>query len=100
MIVVKQDGHGNIISETGEEEPQLKSVYTRNAFISMIPKPMIRQIKTLAETDDDVEFWLFNLQFITEIDMNDLPAWFGEGLDAMVAGGLLTQGQVDSFLER
>ena len=94
-------GNDDSIEEyTPDPTPVRKTVYTREKFISMIPKAKIRAIKALAVTDDDVEFWLFNLNYLEEVDLNALPTWFEEGLMAMIDGGLFTEGQILAFIER
>jgi hypothetical protein len=100
MLIRSFDSNGVLISETGSPDPPRKSVYTKDEFIAKIPKAKIRAIKTAAETNDDINMWLFNLPMVNKIDLNTLPDWFTEGVDAMVTEGVITQNQADAFLER
>lgn len=97
----------NIIADyTGElplveyVEPALKTVYTRDQFIAIIPKVMVRQIQAAAGTNDDINVWVFNLPMVESIDLNDLPNWFVEGLQGMVTEAIFSQAVMDAFLER
>ena len=76
-----------------------KSIYTRSQFIAMIPKAKVRQIQTAMATNDDINVWVFNLPMVTEIDLNNLPAWFTAGMLAMVTENIITQAQAEAFLE-
>jgi len=77
-----------------------KSVLTRSEFIDKIPAIKLRGILTLAETNDTVYKWAFNIKLMNEIDLNNLPTWFTEGITAMVTAELITQANANSFLER
>ena len=76
-----------------------KSVYTKAEFIAKIPKSKIRGIQIATETNDDINVWIFNLPMMDKIDLNDLPAWFTEGLSAMITESIFTKNQINSFLE-
>jgi hypothetical protein len=79
--------------------PAQKSIHKTDAFVAMIPKAKIREIQAAAETDDDINMWLFNLPIVANIDLNRLPAWFTDGITAMVSGDIITQNQANGFLE-
>ena len=81
-------------------EPVRKTVYDKARFISLIPDAKIREIQQAAETDDRVNAWVFRLQnHVGDIDLNDLPSWFTDGLAAMVDTGIFTQEVINAFLE-
>jgi hypothetical protein len=65
----------------------------------MLPKGKIRAIQAAAETNDNINVWIFNLPMIDTIDLNNLPEWFTDGITAMVTEGILTAGQAQNFLE-
>ena len=92
--------NGSIISDEDDGAPVPKSIYTRTQFISKIPKAKIREIQAKEVTNDDINTWIFQLKMADNINLNNLDAWFIEGLDAMVTVGIFTQQQVDNFLER
>ena len=91
---------GVIVSESGVPDVT-KTVYSKADFVAAIPKPLIRQIQNAAQTNNDINVWIFNLQMLQDsIDLNKPPDWFVEGIDAMVTEGLISQNNADTFLER
>ena len=76
-----------------------KTVYTRADFIAKLPKSKVRDIQAVTPTNDDINVWVFNLPMVDNIDLNDLPTWFTEGLEAMITEGIFTENQIKSFLE-
>lgn len=93
----------NRVSNSFETPASLKikkTVYSRTEFVSLLPKAKVRRIQTLALTNDNINVWLFNLKMSDKIDLNDLEAWFTDGISAMVTEEVFTQAQVDKFLER
>jgi len=98
-IVTHDPQGGSTVVDYGGPMP--KSVYTKAEFISKIPKNKLKAIQAAMSTNDDINFWVFQMQMHQGlIDLNDLPPWFTEGIDAMVAEGIVTQVQADNFLER
>ncbi len=97
MITVLDTGTHKI-EVAGIAAPQ-KTIYSRSDFIAKIPKSKIRDIQTATGTNDDINVWVFNLQLTDVINLNKLPAWFTEGLSAMVTEGIFTAGQINNFLE-
>lgn len=81
-----------------QEQVSPKPVYSSAQFLAKIPKAKIRAIQTAAETNDDINQWLFLLKLTSVVDLNTLPKWFEEGLDAMVVANVFTQQQIDTFL--
>jgi len=80
-----------------------KSAYTKVEFLNKIPKALRKQIQAeIAAGNEDVVDWKFIVDAMVEVDLNNLPDGFVEGLDSMVANAniSITQNQVDNFLER
>jgi len=101
-MIKEYDGQGNLVKEISTPvAPAQKSVLAKDEFIALIPKKKLRAIQAAATNgDDDINVWLFNLNHINKIDLNSLPLWFTEGVEAMVSNQIFTQQQVDNFLER
>lgn len=76
-----------------------KTIYSKPAFVALIPKTAIRGMQTAALTNDDVNMLLFNLPMMDRIDLNTLPPWFVEGFSALVVEGVFTQEQIVNLLE-
>jgi hypothetical protein len=104
MKHIIHDGYGNIVSETEVTTGAVpKSVYKKVDFLNKLKKSLRKQIAAEERAgNEDVIDWLFNVNAMVEIDLNNLPDGFVEGLDAMVANQNIniTQNQVDNFLER
>jgi len=101
MKVITHDGQGNIVSEVGEDDPvraQTRSSKTDYAATHL--KGKTRQIETLAETDDDVHLWLFNYKLVDEIDTDNLPDWFNDGLDALEVGSVISSSEKDAAVNK
>jgi len=80
-----------------------KTVYTKVDFLNKIPKALRKQIQAeIAAGTEDVVDWKFIVDAMVEVDLNNLPDGFVEGLDSMVTNPNIniTQNQVDNFLER
>ena len=90
---------GKYVKQILNKGTPLKTVYTRADFIAKLPKNKIRAIQTAIQTNDDINVWVFNLPMVDNIDLNDLPVWFTEGLSAMITEGIFTKTQIKSFLE-
>lgn len=99
MRVVTYNDQGIIMQDTGMPDIAAKTIYSKPEFIAKIPKNKIREIQAAAATNDDINVWIFNLPLMDVIDLNDLPIWFIEGLNAMATIGIFTQANVDNFLE-
>jgi hypothetical protein len=88
---------------TEYSEPVEKTVYTKVEFLDLIPRIIRQQIKAeeLAGTLEVLD-WIFIVNAMVEVDLNDLPDGFVEGLDAMAINEKisLNQNQIDNFLER
>ena len=98
MRIVIEDGQGNVLSDTGAPIDK-KSIYSTVNFLSMVPAGKWALIQ--ASTDDNVVQWrtLINQASFNVVDLNDLPQWFVDGLQGMVDGGIITQTQMNNFLE-
>ena len=98
-IVTGDYPDGRFVKQIKNKGATPKSIYTRADFIAVIPKTKVREIQTAKETNDDINVWVFNLPMVDRIDLNNLPAWFTDGIAAMVSEGIFSQGQVNNFLE-
>lgn len=74
-----------------------KSVYTNSEFVAMIPPVKLTELRS--STNDIIGQWVYMVPMLPVIDLNDLPVWFTDGLDAIVTEGIFTQNQVNAFLE-
>ena len=104
MKHIIHDGYGNIIREDVVVDGFIpKTVYTKVDFLNKIPKSLRKQIQAeITAGTEDVVDWKFIVDAMVEVDLNNLPDGFVEGLDSMVANPniSITQNQVDNFLER
>ena len=83
--------------------PPTKTIYTKVEFLNKIPKALRKQIQAeITAGTEDVVDWKFIVDAMVEVDLNNLPDGFVEGLDSMVTNPNIniTQNQVDNFLER
>ena len=76
-----------------------KSVYTIAEFIGKITSAKLREIQAALPTNDDLNYWYVNAQLLVNVDLNDLPDWFMDGMQALVDEGIYTQAQIEAFLE-
>jgi hypothetical protein len=90
---------GRFTDITPAERPKPKSVYDTSDFIAMIPKAKVRLIQAAAATNDDINVWIFNLPSLPKVNLNHLPGWFVDGIQGMVTEGIITQAQMNAFLE-
>jgi len=97
-MIIREWNNG-ILTETGTPDPPQKSIYSIDEFIALIPKAKIREIQAAAETNDDINMWVFNLPMLKKVDLNNLPQWFLEGIATMVTAEIFTQNQANNFLE-
>jgi len=98
---IKYD-NGVIVSEEVSTQ-EIKSVYTKTEFLDLIPKNVRQQIRAEEQAGDgDMLDWTFIVTQMNEIDLNNLPSGFVEGLDSMPGNPNISvnQAQVDAFLER
>lgn len=85
--------------ESDPSDPS-KTIYPMDQFIAKL-KPFVRAIKSAADTSDVLATWVFAVPTMATVNLNNLPEWFTDGIDAMVAEPSIpiTQQQADSFLE-
>ena len=103
MALVRIFENGLLIGEDGVPEPALKTIYTKAQFLDKIPKNIRKQIRAEEIAGNaDILDWVFIVNAMDKVDLNELPAGFVDGLDEMVANPniSLNQSQVDNFLER
>ena len=101
--IVKGDYPNGKYTKFPKMTSTLKTVYKKVDFLNKIPKALRKQIAAEERAgNEDVIDWIFNVNAMPEVDLNNLPDGFVEGLDAMVANPNIdiTQEQVDNFLER
>lgn len=96
--VTKWDENGKIKSQKTIKGDFGKSVYSNTDFMNKIPANKFKLIRT--SENDDIEKWFDLVKMSPVVDLNILPAWFTDGLDAMVTEMIFTQDQIDSFLEK
>lgn len=92
--------YGEVIEGSGVP---LKTIYKKKQFIDKIPKTIRQQIRAEEQAGDpDMLDWTFIFNAMDDVDLNDLPIGFIEGLDEMVTNPNISinQNQVDNFLER
>ena len=80
-----------------------RSKYTMAGFVDKIPRSIRQQIRAeeIAGTPEVLD-WMFIVSLMTEIDLNNVPRGFEQGLDDMAANVNISvnQNQIDIFLER
>ena len=90
------------LTEYTPEKVILKSIYTIAQFIDIIPKAIRLQIKADEVAGNvDIIDWVFIVSLLKEVDLNNLPIGFIEGLNLMASNPniSLDQTQVNNFLE-
>jgi len=98
-MIKRYDIDGNLIETIMTEDVIIKSIYTRTEFFSKIDNSKIREIETIKETNDIINNWIFNLQYIDKIDLNNLEEWFIDGMNELVTEGILTEVEKNELLE-
>ena len=102
--IVTYDNQGAIVSETGTPEPVGKSIYTKSAFLDLIPAAIRQEIasENKAGTPEIMD-WIFIVNAMSDVNLNPgkHPQGFVDGLNSMAANVniSLNQTQIDNFLE-
>lgn len=103
MLRTKYDGKGNILSQKGIAEAPRKPVYSKINFVSKLPRATRVQIRAAELAGDpDALDWMFLLNAMAHVDLNNLPEEFVNCFNALTKSTqvTLTQTQVDKFLEK
>ena len=91
-----------ISSDTETPANNIKTIYTKVDFLNKIPRALRQQIKAeeLAGNPSVID-WVFIMNAMLRVDLNNLPDGFTIGLYDMVDNPNinLTKGDVDNFLE-